>query len=168
MTRITTDTTVDVLLWAVIRHHGLPTAIVSDRGTQFTSFLWKRLCEILKVTRRLSTAFHPETDGSTERANQEVQAYVRAFTTLMQDDWDELLPAAMLAINNRNSASINISPFFLTHGYHIDPIQLEESQLRDLGTLTHTTTPIQKAEELVRRMKEAAEWAQIAMGYVQE
>ena len=58
------------------RHHGLPTAIVSDRGTQFTSALWKRVCQLLGIVRRLSTAYHPETDGSTERMNQTVEIYV--------------------------------------------------------------------------------------------
>jgi hypothetical protein len=55
------------------RQHGMPSSIVSDRGPQFTSNLWKRFCQLLKIERRLSTAYHPETDGQTERANAEIE-----------------------------------------------------------------------------------------------
>ena len=58
-----------MLLEHIFQHHGLPTTIVSDRGTQFVSILWTEVCRLVKITRRLSTAFHPETDGTTERAN---------------------------------------------------------------------------------------------------
>ena len=54
------------LLEHIFQHHGLPTAIVSDRGTQFVSMLWTEVCRLVKITRRLSTAFYPETDGATE------------------------------------------------------------------------------------------------------
>ena len=53
------------LLEHIFQHHGLPTAIVSDRGTQFVS-MWTEVCRLVKITRRLSTAFHLETDGATE------------------------------------------------------------------------------------------------------
>ena len=61
------------LLEHIFQHHGLPTAIVSDRSTQFVSMLWTEVCRLVKITQRLSTAFHPETDGATERANQELE-----------------------------------------------------------------------------------------------
>ena len=79
----TAATVADEFLHEVFAHHGLPEYIISDRGPQFVSMLWARLCECLKIERKLSTAYHPQTDGSTERANQEVQAYLRihvAFT----------------------------------------------------------------------------------------
>ncbi len=69
-----------VTMWFLQRyypHHFLPRAIVSDRGTQFTSAFWKRVCNILKIKRRLSTAFSPETDGSTEKANEVVETVLR-------------------------------------------------------------------------------------------
>ena len=58
------------LLEHIFQHHGLPTAIMSDHGTQFVSMLWTEVSRLVKITQRLSTAFHPETDGATERANQ--------------------------------------------------------------------------------------------------
>lgn len=54
------------------RYHGFPSAITSDRGSNWTSKFWKRLCELVGMQQRLSTAYHPQTDGATERANQEV------------------------------------------------------------------------------------------------
>ena len=108
------------------RHHFLPRAIVSDRGTQFVGLLWKRICQLLKITRRLSTAYHPETDGSTERMNQELETYIRTFIDYAQNDWYDLLSSAQIAINGRDAASTGVSPFFLQHGYHINPLNLQE------------------------------------------
>ena len=69
------------LLEHIFQHHGLPTAIVLDRGTQFVSMLWTEVCRLVKITRRLSTVFHPETDGATERTNQELKTYLRIFAS---------------------------------------------------------------------------------------
>ncbi|KAJ6436365.1 retrovirus polyprotein [Purpureocillium lavendulum] len=159
---ITAETTARALMRNVLQHHGIPAAIVTDRGTQFTSRMWKRLCELLRIKQRLSTAWHPETDGATERANQEVERYIRIFTTYAQDDWDELLPAAAMALNNRTATSTGLSPFFFTHGYHLEPVQVKEA-LRPDGK-----SPVAKAEGIVRRFQEATEWAQAAMASAQE
>jgi len=162
LVEITTDSVARALLTCLIRHHGIPIAIVTDRGTQFTSQMCRRLCQLLQIQQRISTAWHPETDGSTERMNQEIERYIRMYTVYAQDDWDELLPIAALAINNKPATSIGMSPFFLTHGYNIDPIAIRE-QLRSTGE-----TPIARAEVLIRRFREAAEWAQVAMAAAQE
>ena len=77
------DATVKMMVWMFIENilalHGLSHAITSDRGPQFVSDFWKRFCEILKMDRRLSTAYHPQTDGSTERMNSTIEVYLRAF-----------------------------------------------------------------------------------------
>lgn len=75
------------------------------------------------IEQRLSTAFHPETDGATERTNLEVLAYLRSFISLVQYEWSSMLPSAQLAIDNRDNSSSGFSPFFLTHVFHVDPIQ---------------------------------------------
>jgi hypothetical protein len=162
MTGTTSSDTAEALLWCLIRHHGLPRAIVSDRGPQFVSHVWKRICELLNIKRRLSSAFHPETDGSTERMNQVVEDYLRAFVSYAQDDWRTVLPVAQLAINNRTTSSIGLSPFFASHGYHVDPIRVEEP-LRQSGK-----TPRELGETFVARLKEATDWAQAAMATAQE
>ena len=63
------EATADILIRYVFRSHGLPESIISDRGLQFVSLVWKILYQRLKIDVKLSTAFHPETDGQTERAN---------------------------------------------------------------------------------------------------
>ena len=69
-----------------ILYHGFPKAIVNDRGTQFTNAIWAILCKTLGIKRRLSLAYHPETNGATERANQVIQPYLYAYTTFSQDN----------------------------------------------------------------------------------
>ena len=153
------------MLYCLVRHHGLPRAIVSDRGTQFVSHVWKRICELLKVTRRLSTAYHPETDGATERANQVLEEYLRSYTTYWQDDWAALLPLAMLAINNRTATSTGLSPFFATHGYDVDLVGLTRGR-EDLRT--RGRSPVAIGEAFVARLKEATEVAQATIASAQE
>jgi len=164
MHEITAEATAKRLLWCLIRYHGLPSAIVSDRGTQFVNRMWKRVCELLKIVHRLSTAFHPETDGSTERMNQTLESYLRAYTAYFQNDWYDLLPAAIIALSGRPAASTGMSPFFITHGYDLSPIQLQEGEhLRTEGVSMRA-----KGEALVARWKMATEAAQAAMAMAQE
>ncbi len=75
-----------VILDVVVRDHGLPDSIMSDRGSVFTSEFWSSLCYFLGIKQRLSTAFHPQTDGQTERHNSTMEAYLRAFGNFEQDD----------------------------------------------------------------------------------
>ena len=67
---------VEVIIDVVVRHHGLPDSIISDQGAIFTSKFWSSLCYFLGVKRRLLTAFHPQTDGQTERQNSTMEAYL--------------------------------------------------------------------------------------------
>ncbi len=69
----------EVILDVVVRHHDLPDSIVSDRGSVFTSKFWSSLCYFLGIKQKLSTAFHPQFDGQTERQNSIMEAYLRAF-----------------------------------------------------------------------------------------
>jgi hypothetical protein len=98
--------------------HGLPESIVSDRGSLFTSEFWKRLCKRLRIDALLSTAFHPETDGQTEIANAALEAILRCYVNYHQDDWSEWLPLAEFALNNQESESTKMSPFFANSASH--------------------------------------------------
>jgi len=120
---ITALTVTRLFLIHVFAHHGLPRSIVSDRGPQFTGLFWKEICRQLDITRRLSTAFHPSTDGAQERSNQEIETYLRSFCAYAQNDWADLLPQAQFALNNRVTSGTGLSPFFFTHGYHGELIQ---------------------------------------------
>lgn len=118
-----TENVAEAFLERVVAYHWLPDYIVSDRGAQFLSGFWTTLCGKLGVTRRLSTAYHPETDGATERMNAVVESFLRAYVNWQQDDWVKWLPAAQIAIKGRIASATGVSPFFLQHGYEIDPIQ---------------------------------------------
>ena len=108
----------ELLLQWVIPNHGMPGSIVSDRGTVFTSKLWKTVCERLGIERRLSTAYHPQTDGQTERLNQVMEQYLRTFVNYKQNDWSSMLGQASLAYNNLEHSAIGMSPFYANYGYH--------------------------------------------------
>jgi len=100
------------------RFHGLPTDIVSDRDSRFTSETWKGFLELLGIRPRMSTAFHPQTDGQTERLNQTIKAYLWAFVAKEQDDWVSLLPMAEFAYNNSVTIGNRMTPFFANYGFH--------------------------------------------------
>ena len=102
----------------VFRLHGMPRTIVSDRDPKFTSHFWQELHKLMDVKLAMSTAFHPQTDGQTERANQTLESILRAFIDQQQTNWDLLLPAAEFAYNNSVNASTGYSPFFLNAGFH--------------------------------------------------
>lgn len=161
---IEAETVARVFVQCYYRHHFVPRAIVSDRGTQFVGILWARVCQLLKIQRRLSTAYHPETDGATERMNQTLEAYLRTFVDFDQDNWVELLPFAELAINNRDAASTGVSPFFLSHGYNVELTQVSYD---DLST-REGESPVQKADRIIGQLKRATEWAQSAMAVAQQ
>ncbi len=79
--KVTIDTPglAKVIIDVVVRHHGVPESIVTDRGLLFTSKFWSSLCYFLGIKRKLSTAFHPQTNSQTERQNSTMEAYLRVF-----------------------------------------------------------------------------------------
>ena len=112
----------------IFSKHDLASDIISDRGSLFVSSFWTALCENLKIKRNLSTAYHPETDGQTERVNQVLEQYLRMYTSYHQDDWDIWLPLAELAYNNSEHTSTKQTPFFTVYGRHphFDTIHVSE------------------------------------------
>jgi hypothetical protein len=143
-------------------HHYLPNAIVSDRGTQFTSAFWKRLCDMLQIQRRLSTSFSPETDGSTERANEVVETVLTELVNWAQDDWVNCLQTGVGAINGRNAASIGVAPFFMTHGWNQEVFQL------NLPPTQSRESPVSRADEVLRKLKDVREMAEASMAAAQD
>jgi len=81
--------------------HGLPESVVSNRGPQFAAELTKELNRMLGIEMRLSTVFHPQMDGQTERMNQELEQYLRFFVDHRQKDWPEWLASAEFVVNNK-------------------------------------------------------------------
>jgi hypothetical protein len=96
--------------------HGVPKKIVSDRGTQFTSKFWEGLHETLDTQLGLSSAYHPQTDGQTERVNQILEVMLRACALQYGRSWDKSLPYAEFSYNNSYQESLKMAPFEMLYG----------------------------------------------------
>jgi hypothetical protein len=101
----------------VVANHGTPDEIITDRGTVLTSQFWQSLMDLLGTKHKLSTSYHPQTDGQTERTNQTIEQYLRCYLNYEQDNWVTLLPIAQFAFNN-SIAVTGISPFYANYGVH--------------------------------------------------
>jgi hypothetical protein len=111
----------------IVKLHDMPQPIVSDRDTNFVSSFWKELFKLYKVNLNLSTAYHPQSDGQTERVNQCLEMYLRCSVQDSPKTWKAWLPLAELWYNSSFHTSIGCSPFKALYGY--DP---------DLGVATIT------------------------------
>ena len=150
---------VQAFLHYVWREEGYPRSVVSDRGTQFTSKFWNRLCNRIGTKPKLSTAFHPETDGQTESANHTLKAYLRAYINWTQNDWWDWLPLAEFEANSDINASTGVSPFLATKGYNprsgTEP-DLPQSNDRDTSAADKL---VGKIEDLRKHVRAQLAWA---------
>jgi transposase InsO family protein len=150
----------------VFKLHGLPDTMISDRGSQFVSDFWKALCARLRIDSRLSTAYHPETDGQTENANMIMEQYLRIYCSYLQDDWEKWLPLAEFTANNTTNESTGVTPFYATYGQ--DP-RLGFEPRPELDTNGPTIKRIQQidAHNFADRMKKLTELLQNEIKYAQ-
>ena len=95
----------------VITIHGVPLSIVSDRDLRFLGKFWTELQEALGTTLNFSTAYHPQTDGQTERTNQTLEDLLRACVLDFGKDWQKSLPLCEFAYNNSYHSNIGMAPF---------------------------------------------------------
>ncbi|OWZ08122.1 Retrovirus Polyprotein [Phytophthora megakarya] len=114
---ISADELAELFVKEYVRHHGLPSDIVSYRDSKFTSKFWSSCAAILGTKLNLSTAHHQRTDGQVERINGILSTYLRHYVSGLQDDWDRYLALAEFAYNNRYQSSIEMSPFVADLGY---------------------------------------------------
>jgi len=137
--------------------HGLPESIISDRGPQFAAGIIKELNRMLGIESKLLTAFHPQTDGQTERMNQELEQYLRMFIDHRQEQWPEWLGTAEFAYNNKAYLSTRITPF--KANYRQDP---------RMGFEGRKKGKYEGAKKFIKKMKEIQEEAKAALGKTQE
>jgi len=137
----------DHFLRQVIRPHRLPSSIVSNRGSLFTSDFWRQVTAALGISCNLSTAFHPQTDGQMERANASLEQYLRTYCNYQQEDWERLLPIAEFCYNNTQTGTTKITPFFTNYGYH-------PRFLPDLSTWNDETPEVSEYVAALRRLHE--------------
>ena len=116
---INTPGLAEVIIAVVVRYHDLLNSIVTDTGSLFTLKFWSLLCYFLNSKRRLSNAFHLQTNGQTKRQNSTMEAYLQAFVNFKQNDWAKLLPMVAFTYNNARNANTSYTPFELKCGYHL-------------------------------------------------
>ena len=100
----------------IVSLHGVPVSIVSDRGTQFTSRFWQKLQEAMGTQLDFSTAYHPQTDGQTERTIQTLEDMLRMCVLDLKQDWDQYLSLVEFAYNNSYHSSIGMPPYEALYG----------------------------------------------------
>ena len=148
---IDSDGAADNFIREQFRLHGLPRKIISNRGPQFASKLFRAILKGIGVEGALSTAYHPQTDGQSERWNQEIEAYLRMFCSRRRDDWVKWLPIAEFAFNLHVHSSTGYSPFYLMYGY--------EPQFH----VPAAPTDVPAADERIAKLQEAREDALAAL-----
>lgn len=117
-------TVAHVFLEQIFKLHGLPASIVSDRDTIFTSIFWQTIFKTLGVSLHYSTAYHPQSDGQTERVNQCLETYLRCFTCDKPTNWSRWIPMAEYWYNTSFHTSLAMTPFEALYGVKPVPIPL--------------------------------------------
>jgi hypothetical protein len=141
----------------VWKDYGLPEVVISDRGSQFVGHFMRDLLKLLGIKSNASTAYHPQTDGQTERVNQDVEQYLRVFTNFLQDDWADWLSLAEFSYNDKVHSTTGFSPFYTTLGFH--PRK---------GTEPRLAVPTEAADDFAKRMQLVREEAAASMRVAQE
>ena len=100
----------------VARLHGIPKAIVSERDSKFTSKFWKGLFEWFGTSLNMSTSYHPQIDGQTERVNQVIEDMLRTYVMDQPSKWEYYLHLVEFAYNNGYHSSLKMSPFETMYG----------------------------------------------------
>ncbi|KAJ9520881.1 hypothetical protein QJQ45_014069 [Haematococcus lacustris] len=138
----------------VILLHGKPSTVLSDRGAIFNSENWREICRLLGMRIAMSTAYHPESDGQTERVNRVVEEMLRAYISPAQSDWSEHLDMVEFAINNSWHESVQNTPFFLNYGEH--PLTPASEGLPRSGPKAHSL--VQGILQAIKKAKQC--WAE--------
>ena len=146
----------------ILCSHGVPKTIISDRGPQFIARFWEQLHACLGTTLIRSSAYHPHTDGQTERLNQYLEDLLRACVLDNRGNWESCLPFAEFSYNNSYQESLGMSPFEALYGHSCrTPLNWSESGER----ITFGPDLVTQAEEKVRQIQanmKAAQSSQIS------
>jgi transposase InsO family protein len=153
---LTSENTARLLLENLYKRFGLPDKIISDRGPQFASKAFIELLKLLGIKSALSTAYHPQTDGTTERVNQEIEAYLSIYCASHPEDWPQALHTLEFTHNNRRHADRQHTPFELMFGESplAIPLSFENTKYptieEKMGTLLRNREEALAAHELAR------------------
>ncbi|KAI5339250.1 hypothetical protein L3X38_018522 [Prunus dulcis] len=138
----------------IVRLHGAPVSIVSDRDARFTSRFWKCLQEAMGTRVQFSTAFHPQTDGQSERTIQTLEDMLRSCVLQMKDSWDTHLALVEFAYNNSYQASIKMAPYEALYGRQCrTPIcwnEVGDKKLEKVDSIRATTEKVKMIKEKLK------------------
>ncbi|KAI3796223.1 hypothetical protein L1987_38889 [Smallanthus sonchifolius] len=146
----------EVFINEIVSRHGVPLSIVSDRDTRFTSRFWKRFHESMGTRLNISTAYHPQTDGQSERIIQTLEDMLRACIIDFGGSWDSHLPLAEFSYNNSHHTTIGMPPYEMLYGRRCrTPVCWGKVGQKELGSLEVVTTTSEKIDQIKARMKAA-------------
>jgi len=157
-TTATAEGAARLFLHHVWKLHGLPKCVVSNRGPQFVALFTKELYRLLGIQISSSTAWHPQTDGQTERVNQELDQFLRLFVNEQQDDWYDLLPITEFQHNNYVHSATQ-QPLFLLDTGRIPRMGFKPRQ---------DPSSLETVNEFTKRMESATQEAKSAIHKAQE
>jgi hypothetical protein len=143
----------------VWRLHGMPKTLITDRDPRFTSEFFKQVMRMVGTKQCMSTAFHPQSDGQTERTNRVLEDMMRHYVSPDQRDWDQHLDAAEFAVNNSWQESVKETPFMLNYGQHPNI---------PLSMLVEHNSKVPAAKGLVQRITEGVARAKEYMKMAQD
>lgn len=135
----------------IYRLHGLPTTIVSDRDKVFTSNFWRHLFKFAGVTLNMSSAYHPQTDGQSERVNQCIETFLRCFVHSCPSQWGQWLQLAEYWYNTSCHSALYMTPFKALYGYHLRHFSLESATASPVSELTDWMSQRQTMEQLIKQ-----------------
>lgn len=141
----------------IYRLHGLPETIVSDRDSLFVSEFWQTLFKIAGTRLQLSTAYHPQSDGSTERVNQCLEQYLRGMTSQSPKNWSAWLPAAEWWYNTTFHTTLNSPPFQVVYGLEPRHLAWQERSHTNLHGVESLLTDRQEQWSALRVLLEEAQ-----------
>nr|KYP37665.1 Transposon Ty3-I Gag-Pol polyprotein [Cajanus cajan] len=152
----------EVFMKSIVRLHGIPKSIVSDRDRVFTSNFWQQLCKLSGTTLAMSTAYHPQSDGQSEALNRCLEMYLRCFTVDDPKSWSKMLPWAEYWYNTSFHTSIGMTPFKAVYGRDpptlpkyvkddTEPPSLQEILLHRDQTILCLKQNLMKAQNLMKK-----------------
>ena len=148
---ITAEGVAKLYLEHVFKRVGLPKTLIHDRDTRFMSSFATKICQVLDIKQNASTAFHPRTDGQSERTNQKLEQFLRFYSNAKQDNWAHFLPLAKFAFNSWRNESTKKSPFEVLMGYN------------PKAEWTTVSSPVPQVTHRLEQIQEARNQASIAM-----
>eukprot|EP00877_Chromochloris_zofingiensis_P007298 jgi/Chrzof1/2821/Cz12g00030.t1 len=128
---VTAPAVAELFMKHIWKHYGLPKIVISDRDSKFVCAFWRALFKSLGSKLAFSSAYHPETDGLTERVNKSLEQVLRCHCSAFSEKWDDYLHFAEFTLNSAKHVNTGYSPFYLMYGYEpLCPVSLHDDSVK--------------------------------------